>query len=81
MSKSRMPEIRELLRREDDGMTIRSIAEYLGANPMSIRNCIHQMPDAYIDRWEISKATRGQFESVWCVIVPPEHCPKPDRSA
>ena len=77
MSKSRLPEIRALLRRFDDGMTVRSISEYTGASLAVTRNSLILMPDAYIDRWTISEANRGQFEAVWCVVIPPENCPHP----
>ena len=33
------------------------------------------MPVAYIDRWV--DPVRGQWRAVWCVVVPPEHCPYP----
>lgn len=37
---------------------------------------IHKFPDAYIDRW-IKKD--NYLTAVWCVVVPPENCPRPDR--
>ena len=77
MSKSRLPEIRALLKRFYDGMTVRSISEYTGASLAVTYNSLNLMPDAYIDRWKISEATRGQFEAVWCVVVTPENCPHP----
>jgi len=37
---------------------------------------LHKFPDAYIDRWIKS----GNFvTAVWCVVVPPPHCPRPER--
>lgn len=77
MSKSRHPEIRLLLRKFDDGMTARSISEYIGASQAVIYKSLQAMPDAYIDRWANNPGSRGQFESVWCVIVPPDNCPHP----
>lgn len=77
MSKSRLPEIRALLRRFDDGMTARSISEYIGATQAVTYNSLKLMPDAYIDRWTINEATKGQYEGIWCVVIPPENCPHP----
>jgi hypothetical protein len=77
MKKSRLPEIRNLLRQCDDGMATSSIAEYFGASQDVIRNSLIQMPDAYIDRWIQKRAARGQFEAVWCIVIPPENCPHP----
>jgi hypothetical protein len=77
MSKSRHPEIRLLLRQFDDGMTARSISEYIGASQTVVYKSLQSMPDAYIDRWANNPGARGQFESVWCVIVPPDNCPHP----
>ncbi len=77
MSKSRLPEIRALLRQCDDGMTVKGVSEYIGASLAVTRNSLILMPDAYIDRWSSSEATKGQFEAVWCVVIPPENCPHP----
>jgi hypothetical protein len=37
---------------------------------------VNSMPDAYIDRW---LKTGKRFAAVWCVVVPPPHCPKPEK--
>jgi len=36
------------------------------------------MPDAYIDRWQKINA-KNNYAAVWCVVVPPENCPKPNQ--
>jgi len=71
------PNIRRLLRRHQDGMTVKEVAEHLNRPPDSIYNAIKAMPDSYIDRW--TKAQRqAPAEAIWCVIVPPKNCPKPN---
>lgn len=35
------------------------------------------MPDAYIDRWVREPGSRGQFQAVYMVVVPPADCPHP----
>ncbi len=77
MKKPHIPDIRALLRDNINGMTV---AELLGRLPKikkaeTVRKCLERMPDAYIDRWVFGK--RGQFFAVWCVVVPPAHCPHP----
>lgn len=69
--------IRKLLREEIDGLTISEICQLLDASTDSIHYAIKQMPDAYIDRWTRPSKYR-QTESIWCVVVPPENCPKPE---
>lgn len=69
---------RELLRRSDDGLTVEEIAQALGDIPHSyLSKILRNMPDAYIDRWQLSKA--GRHRAVWAVVVPPENCPRPAR--
>jgi len=70
--------LRRLLREHSDGLTFVEIGELLNLDhrsKLSIRTMIDRMPDAYIDRWRLV----GKFEyiPVWCVVVPPENCPKP----
>jgi hypothetical protein len=72
-----VPILRRLLRTSLDGMTV---LELMGNVPdrrksKTIRKCLDRMPDAYIDRWV--KGKRGQYVAVWCVTVPPPHCPHP----
>lgn len=72
--------IRQLLRLEDDGLTVAEISQLLDASKASIYEALNNpklMPDAYIDRWtETNKYVTSQ--AVWCVVVPPLHCPRPE---
>jgi len=77
---SNQSKIRELLQRFPDGLTASEIASRVGiagAEHRSLRRTLTGMPDAYIDRWV--RHQRGPLAAVWCVVVPPPHCPKPDR--
>lgn len=79
MKKPHLPQIREHLRTNSDGMTINQLRELMGyeGRNNTIRKCLERMPDAYIDRWILNPGKRGQYEAVWCVVVPPPHCPDP----
>jgi len=81
MSRSRHPDIRNLLRAIEDGMTVPVIAAALGAKDVEpIRLALKNMPDTYIDRWD--GPVQGQYAAVWCVVVPPGDCPHPkERNA
>lgn len=69
---------RALLRRHEDGLTVEEIAQSLGGIPRSyLSKILRNMPDAYIDRWQLSKA--GRHRAVWAVVTPPENCPRPAR--
>ena len=70
--------IRAILRDEGDGCTVADLAERLGAQKMSIAAALAAMPDTYIDRWTEAGQQRP-YEAIWCVVVPPENCPKPER--
>jgi predicted transcriptional regulator len=68
--------IRETLRSNPEGMTVLQLAELAGTGTSHVHRMLHKFPDAYIDRW----VKTGNFVSaVWCVVVPPPHCPRPDR--
>jgi hypothetical protein len=70
------PKVRALLRAHPDGLTQRAIAEGVPGLRIDVaRNTLINMPDAYIDRW--ADPVRGQWQAVWCVVVPPDNCPKP----
>lgn len=77
MRKSNHETIRSLLRKETDGLLIADIADATGIRYDSIYGALKAMPDAYIDRWSDRK--QGKPAAVWCVVVPPADCPKPDR--
>lgn len=77
MKKPWHPRIRVLLREHTDGLTTNQISLLVGGDtdPNAIRRALEGMPDVYIDRWADPK--RGQYQAVWCVIVPPPDCPYP----
>lgn len=76
MRKSNHAQVRELLRLHTDGLTVLEISEMAGLLANSVLASLKCMPDAYIDRW---KPARGKAAGIWCVVVPPENCPKPER--
>jgi hypothetical protein len=76
---SRIRAIRALLRAAPDGMTVHEIeAEMTRVDQSHISRILRAMPDAYIDRWLYVEGTRWA-RAVWCVVVPPEDCPRPKR--
>lgn len=74
MHKSNHHAIRMVLQKYPDGLTTSEIAERLEKDASHIRRALLEMPDAYKDRWTIR---RKQWTAVWCVVVPPQNCPKP----
>lgn len=68
--------IRAALRGIPDGMTLGDLADLLDRPEGNVRKVLKAMPDTYIDRWE--KAPRGQYKAVWCVVIPPKDCPRPE---
>lgn len=77
--KSQWPQvIRKILREEEDGTTVAELADRLDARKVSIASALSRMPDTYIDRW--TEAGQSQpYEAIWCIVTPPENCPKPTR--
>jgi hypothetical protein len=75
--KSKHDLVRKVLRESEDGLTAKQITEAVGVDKDPLSRILATMPDAYIDRW--SGPTRGQYSAVWCVVVPPENCPRPTR--
>ncbi len=69
--------VRELLINNPDGMDVYTIANNLNREPHNVRRLLKTMPDAYIDRWTHYGGT-GMPSAIWCVVVPPENCPRPD---
>jgi hypothetical protein len=67
--------LRALLRANPDGLDIGTIANVLSREPSNIRQRLALMPDAYIDRWLRQRGNPPL--AIWCVVVPPENCPKP----
>ena len=70
-------EIRALLRAHSDGMTLEQIVWAVKRDKANVKKNVRAMPDAYIDRWEA--APRKQYAAVWCVVVPPDDCPRPEN--
>jgi hypothetical protein len=71
--------IRYLLRRYADGLTLLEITQYLNMNYTNAGRSLLKMPDAYIDRWTPKTGKGpGKWSAVYCVVVPPENCPKPE---
>ncbi len=74
-SNIRINKVREVLRASADGLTVTQISELAGTDRSHISRIVHNMPDAYIDRW---LKTGKRLAAVWCVVIPPSHCPRPD---
>jgi len=70
--------IRVTLRGIPDGMTLEDLSDLLNRPKTNVRKVLKNMPDVYIDRWEV--APRGQYKAVWCIVIPPSDCPKPERT-
>lgn len=69
-------EVRALLRKNPDGLTITQIlAEFPQMTRPNARRVVTNLPDAYIDRWVVR--TPWSHDAVYCVVIPPEDCPKP----
>ena len=69
-------EVRAALRLHPDGLTTAQINSITKAPQGTIRNVLKAMPDAYIDRWS-NRGTQKYISAVWCVVIPPDDCPKP----
>jgi DNA-binding transcriptional regulator GbsR (MarR family) len=68
--------VRAALRETTDGLTLEELSEMLGCARNNVRKVLKTMPDVYIDRWEV--APRRQYKAVWCVVIPPDNCPRPE---
>jgi hypothetical protein len=77
MRTSTAKQVRALLRANPDGMTVRQINDVLHRTDSNLRRVLQDMPDTYIDRWELR--ARKTPAAVWCVVVPPEDCPRPRK--
>jgi hypothetical protein len=76
--KSTQNAVREALRKAEDGMTAVQLEGVTGNPYRSIIGSLKCMPDAYIDRWE-TKGKKKYVSAVWCVVIPPPNCPKPNE--
>lgn len=70
MKKPHAPAVRALLRANENGKTIKEIAEVVGIRPKTALRVLTNMPDAYVDRWILIHGSRGQYQGVWCVVEP-----------
>lgn len=77
MRTSATKQARELLRAYPDGLTLKQINDVLQRTETNVRRLLRGMPDTYIDRWELRE--RKAYAAVWCVVVPPEDCPRPQK--
>lgn len=68
--------LRTLLIDNPDGLDVGTIANRLEREPSNIRKLLSAMPDTYIDRW-VRKNGNPPI-AIWCVVVPPENCPRPE---
>lgn len=71
-------QVRQVLRDIPDGLTVAQVASLINAPYKTINRLLRTMPDAYIDRWQKINA-KNNYAAVWCVVVPPENCPKPNQ--
>ena len=78
MKKSNQTPLRAMLRLYTDGLTVAQLSSVTGLDVDGIARSLKCMPDAYIDRWETKEHGR-YISAVWCVVVPPANCPKPER--
>jgi hypothetical protein len=70
-------QIRQALRDNPDGLTVTQIVALVSAPNDTVNRQLRMMPDTYIDRWQ-KRGTQNYVSAVWCVVVPPEDCPKPN---
>jgi len=71
-------QVRQALRDNPDGLTVARLTALIDAPENTVNRLLRNMPDAYIDRWQKINA-KNYFAAVWCVVVPPENCPKPNQ--
>ena len=78
MRKSNQHLFRELLRANLDGLSVPNLCKITELDSSGVLRSLRCMPDAYIDRWVVV-GRRKRLSSVWCVVVPPPDCPKPEK--
>ena len=71
-------DVRRVLRDNPDGLTVAQIVALVDAPDDTVNRLLRRMPDAYIDRWQ-RRGVKNYMSAVWCVVVPPENCPRPNR--
>lgn len=69
--------LRAILRGHPDGLSTTALMDMTGVvHRENMTRRLHEMPDAYIDRWEKGQRT---YQAVWCIVTPPDDCPHPTR--
>jgi len=72
-------QVRQALRDNPDGLTVAQIVIATGAPENTVNRLLRNMPDVYIDRW-IYRGTKKYVSAIWCAVVPPPDCPRPERA-
>ena len=72
----RIAQVRSILRQAEDGMTVSQLSLRTELDRPHLSRILRGMPDAYIDRWVNVQGGRWH-RAVWCVVIPPEDCPRP----
>lgn len=75
MKPSHAPKLRELLRNEPKGLSLRSLANTMNVRADTLRNTLKNMPDVYVRDW--AGPFNGQWSAVYCLHSPPPDCPRP----
>jgi len=65
-------QIRHLLQTHPEGLTVKQIADLLGADLTNTHGQLKRMVDAYIFMW-----TPGRPRALWAVAKIPADCPRP----
>ena len=70
--------VREALRANPDGLTVRQLEDITDTDLQNIRTALAAMPDAYLHEWRSRGHARGPtHEQVWRVVVPPPNAKPP----
>lgn len=75
--KSTHAEIRAMLHKHPDGLTVSEIGDETDLSTDVVRRALQHMPDCYIDRWTAS--SQGNLGAIWIAVEVPENCPKPEQ--
>lgn len=69
-------QLRKILRAHPEGLTTRQIADILNDDIDNVITRLKKMVDTYIIGW-----TSERVHAIWAVVVVPENCPRPPKSA